>query len=259
MTTPTNFYAPHDVNAMETVQYARRAIDEMTRSNPLQNAVVSSGLVRWIGRYLNDSNPDRINFLWIGEFQPTDPDQGGLPQRGFSLVRDDSRGGRSAIAMYDPTPDVGNSGLRQVLIFSSGDGDRLFEESRNGGQRWPEDNVWMGPIGNDTNVWPSTDSASYATVWEGRVNVVGNFLHYRIFGANDTGVSSNHRLRFEGPGGDIVGSVHALGLGASAVFDSTVDVSVARGGTYTVRWETQRTAGAARARSSVISLRCFTP
>lgn len=259
MSSPFNPYAPRDQSAVDIIQYARRAIDEMARSNPLQNAVVSSGLIKWIGNYTNSGNPDKINFLWIGEFLPADPDMGGRAQRGFSLVRDDSRGGRSAIAMYDPSPDAGNSGLRQVLIFSSGDGKRLFEESRDGGQRFPEENLWMGVIGDTTALWSATPNGTFATLWEGRASLVGNRIFYRVFCSNDTGVSSEHRMRVTLSSGDVVSTTHTLGSGLQEVFDSSVDISAGRGETVPFRWESRVTAGVNKTRATVISARCYTP
>ena len=259
MSAPFNPYAPHPPAAEEVIAYVRRAIDQLMRSNPLQNAVVSTGLIRWIGNYTNSGNPDKVNFLWVGEFLPADPDMGGRPQRGFSLVRDDSRGGVSALAMWDPTPDIGNSGLRQVLIMTSGDGQRLMEESRNGGQRWPESNVPMAPLGTDLGAWPGTTEAAFSTVWEGRINIVGNQVAYRVFCVNETGVSSEHRIRVEIPGAEAVGATHTLGVGAQTVFDSTVNVAAGRGQTCAIRWEARRTAGVNpnTARSSVITMRCY--
>lgn len=264
MSSPFNPYAPRDQSAVDIMQYARRAIDEMARSNPLQNAVVSLGLIRWIGNYTNSTNPDKINFLWIGEFFPGDPDMGGRAQRGFSLVRDDSRGGVSAIAMFDPSPDLGNSGLRQVLIFRSGDNQRLFEESRDGGQRWPEENVWLGPIGDSAQLWPGTPNAGpgFSTLWEGRLNVTGNKVRYRMFCYNEPGIASDHRMRVELIGGDAVGPTHALATGAQNVFDSEVDVTAGRGTTVTLRWEARCTTGgggANKTRASAITARCYTP
>jgi hypothetical protein len=259
MSSPFNPYAPRDQSAVDVIQYARRAIDEMARSNPLQNAVVSSGLIRWIGNYTNSTNPDKVNFLWIGEFFPGDPAMGGRAQRGFSLVRDDSRQGVSALAMYDPTPNAGGSGLRQVLIMTSGDGKRLFEESRDGGQRFPEDNLWMGVLGDTASLWPGTTLGTFSTLWEGRVSIVGNKLKYRVFCYNDAGVSSESRMRVELNGGDAVGPTHVLGVGAQTVFDDEVNVAAGRGTTVTFRWETRVTAGAAKSRGSVITARCYTP
>lgn len=259
MSSPFTPYAPRDQSVVDVIQYARRAVDEMARSNPLQNAVVSSGLIRWIGNYTNSTNPDKINFLWIGEFFPGDPGMGGRPQRGFSLVRDDSRQGVSALAMWDPTPNAGGSGLRQVLIMTSGDGKRLFEESRDGGQRFPEETMWMGPIGDTSQLWPGTGSGTLAIIWEGRASLVGNKLHYRVFCVNDAGVSSEHRMRVSLDSGDVNGVTHTLGSGLQAVFEDEVTVTAGRGTTVAIRWESRVTAGAAKTRSSVISARCFTP
>jgi len=262
MSSPFNPYAPRDQSAVEVMQYTRRAIDEMTRSNPLQNAVVSSGLIRWIGNYTNLGNPDKVNFLWIGEFLPGDPSMGNKPQRGFSLVRDDSRQGVSAIAMYDPTPNAGGSGLRQVLIITSGDAKRLFEESRDGGQRYPEENVWMGTLGDSSQIWPGITAGTFSTLFEGRVNIVGNKVRYRIFAFNDPGVSSEYRMRVSLDTGDVVGPTHVLGSGAQALFDSEVDVTAGRGTTVAIRWEGRSTGGAGGAnkvRGSIVTVRCYTP
>ena len=261
MSSPFNPYAPRDQSAVEIIQYARRAIDEMARSNPLQNAVVSLGLIRWIGNYTNLTNPDKVNFLWIGEFLPADPTMG-KPQRGFSLVRDDSRQGASAIAMYDPSPNLGGTGLRQVVIITSGDRKRLFEESRDGGQRYPEENVWMGMLGDSAQIWPGTTAGTFSTLWEGRVNVVGNKLRYRMFGYNDPGVSSEYRMRVSLDSGDVNGPTHVAGAGVQGVLDSEVDVTAGRGTTVALRWEARATGGAGGAnktRSSPISVRCYTP
>lgn len=260
MSAPFNPYAPRDQSVVEVVHYVRRAIDEMTRSNPLQSAVVSSGLIRWIGNYTNLSSPDKVNFLWIGEFFPGDPTMGGRAQRGFSLVRDDSRQGVSALAMYDPSPNAGGSGLRQVLIMTSGDGERLFEESRDGGQRFPEETMWMGPIGDSAQLWPGTNLTTFATIWEGRASLVGNKIAYRVFCYNEAGVASEHRMRVSLSGGDVVGPTHALATGTQDVFESTVDVAAGRGTTVTFRWESRLTgASANKTRCSVISARCYTP
>lgn len=259
MSAPFNPYAPRDQTVVDVIMAARRAIDEMTRSNPLQSAVVSSGLIKWLGNYPNAGSSDPINFLWIGEFLPADPDMGGAAQRGFSLVRDDSRGGISALAMYDPSPDAAGSNLRQVLIMTSGDGVRMFEESRDGGQRWPEETMWLGPIGDDTNLWPGAASATFATLWEGRGSLVGNRLKYRVFCANGAGTSGEYRMRVSLASGDVTGPTHTLGSGAQNVFDDEVDVAAGRGETVAIRWEARRTAGANKTRASVISARCYTP
>lgn len=260
MTLP-GFYIPQDADLVDIVRYIQGVVEKSLRNNPLTNAAITRGLMKWFGNYDNSTpGTGKINFLWIGEFNPADTNlPGNPPQRGFSLVRDDSRGGISAINLYDPTP-AGPGGLRQRLAFTSGDNQRMFEESRDGGVRWPQENVWMGPWGSNTADWVMTDSASYDTLWEGRVNIIGNEIHYRFGCATTAGATANYRMRIEGtPVGDIIGTVHSLGATSSAVADSTINVAAARGGTYTIRWEAQRTNGVGQARATCVSVRCFTP
>lgn len=258
MTTP-QVYAPRSPSILDTLGYTNRVVDAILRNNPLTDAVVSEGLVRWIGNYVSGGGPNKINFLWVGEFLPADTNLPGSPaQRGFSLVRDDSRGGVSAIAMYDANP-AGGGGLKQTLFITSGDGDLLFREHRDGGWQWPEENVAMGTISNNIAQWAENGTGSYATIAEGRANIVGNRLHYRVFCATTNGATGDFQLRAEGFGGDVIGPTHSLGVNSSNVFDSSVDISASRGRTITVRWEAKRTNGVGEARSQVISVRCFTP
>jgi hypothetical protein len=264
MTAPRpDFYTPRDPSLVDAIAYARRLADSILSNNPLTDAVVSRGLIKWLGNYANGggTGPDKINFLWIGEFLPADTNlPGSPPQRGFSLVRDDSRGGVSAIAMYDPSPSVGGA-LKQVLFFTSGDGKRLFSESRNGGQQWPEDNVPMGYIGSDATKWFGTNSASptYGTIAEGPFSVVGNTMDYRVFIATDAGTTADFRLEIQGPGGVFVtGPTHSLLAFTNAVAIGTVDVSAFRGQSAVARWQARVTGGAGLGRASVLWMRNYT-
>jgi hypothetical protein len=256
VTTP-DYYSPRAPSGLDVVAYTRRVVDSLHRNNPLTDAVVSRGLIKWLGNYTNSGNPDKINYLWIGEFLPADPNLGGIAQRGFSLVRDDSRGGISAIAMFDAAPDLGG-GLRQTLFITSGDNKILARESRQGGWFWPEDLIPLAPMGNDTLKWPGTQSATFDTLWEGRVNGLGNQLSYRVFAANDGGATGEYRIRVEAPGGDLVSTTHVLGAGLQNVFDSSFDIATARGVTCTVRIEARRTNAAGNCRATPITLRCHT-
>lgn len=255
MTTP-DYYAPRAPSGLDVVGYTRRVVDAIHRNNPLTDAVVSRGLIKWLGNYTNEASPDKINFLWIGEFLPADPNMGGVPQRGFSLVRDDSRGGVSAVALYDSDVNAGG-GLRQQLLFTSGDKRRLAIESRSGGWTYPEELIPFGPVGNDTLRWPGTQSGTFATLWEGRVNVLGRHIAYRLFIANDNGAAGEFRVRLEAPGGDIVSTTHAVGVDAQAVVDSSFLVASARGITCTIRLEGRRTNGAGTCRLSPMTVRCY--
>lgn len=263
MTTP-DYYTPRDPSVLDSIAYARRLADSILSTNPLTDAVVSRGLIKWLGNYANGggTGPDKINFLWIGEFLPADtnlPDS--PPQRGFSLVRDDSRGGISAIALYDPTPATGGA-LKQRLLFTSGDGKILFKESRDGGQQWPETNVPMGYIGSDATKWLGTNSASptYGTIAEGPFSVVGNLMDFRVFMATDAGTSADFRLEVEGPGGVfLTGATHSLGPFSNALAIGSLNVSAFRGQSATARWQGRVTGGAGLARSSVLWMRNYTP
>ncbi|HJW36864.1 MAG TPA: hypothetical protein VJ769_09515 [Actinomycetes bacterium] len=259
MSSPTEGYAPRDPDYVDNIRYTERVVDQILRNNPLVNAVVSRGLARWIGNYISGPGPDKINFLWIGEFFPADTNLGpAVAQRGFSLVRDDSRGGRSAIAMFDPTP-AGGGGLKQCLFISSGDGRILFQESRDGGWNWPQDNVWMGALDASLLNWTQTPSGTFETIFEGRANIVGNRIFYRMFAATTNGATAEFRLRVEGFGGDVIGPTHSMGVNTSGVFDDSVDVSASRATTVTIRWEARRTNGVGEARTQCISVRCYTP
>jgi hypothetical protein len=264
VTAPTpDLYTPRNPSVVDAIAYSRRLADSILSNNPLTDATVSRGLIRWLGNYANGggTGPDKINFLWIGEFYPADTNlPGSPPQRGFSLVRDDSRGGVSAIALYDPSPSVGGA-LKQALFFTSGDGKRLFEESRNGGQKWPEDNVPMGYIGSDALKWLGTNSASptFGTIAEGPFSVVGNTIEYRVFIATDAGTSGQFRLEIEGPGSVFLTSGnHTLTPLTNAVAVGSVDISSFRGQSAVARWQGRVTGGAGLARASVLWMRNYT-
>lgn len=260
MTSPDpEYYAPRVPTLVDTTVYTNRLVDQIMRTNPLTDASVSSGLIKWLGNY-TDGGGNPINFLWIGEFNPADPNLPNAPsQKGFSLVRDDSRGGVSAIAMYDANPTA-SPGLKQTLFFTSGDGKRMMEESRDGGQRWPEEPVFMGPLGNSTAIWPAANTtATFTTLFESRFSVVGNKLFYRMFCQADTATPGDFRMRVEAPGGDILGATHSLAAATSDVFDSNVDITACRGLTVRAFWEGSRTSGTGAIRSSPMSVRCFTP
>lgn len=260
MTSPEpEYYAPRVPTLVDTTSYTNRLVEQIVRTNPLTDASVSNGLMRWLGNY-NDGGGNPINFLWIGEFNPADPNLPGTPsQKGFSLVRDDSRGGVSAIAMYDANPTA-SPGLKQTLFFTSGDTKRLFEESRDGGQRWPEALVPMGVLGNNTALWPGVNTTgAFTSLFEGRFSVVGNRLYYRVFCATDAATPGTFRMRVQSPGGDLVGPTHAVAAAGLAVFEDFVDVTVNRGLTVRAFFEGNRTSGAGNLRASMMSVRCYTP
>lgn len=260
MTSPQQ-YTPREYTALDTVQAAKRTADAILRSNPLTNAVISHGLMRWTGNHLTGSGA-KIDHLWIGEFFPPDTSLGGIPQKGFSLVRDDSTGGTPAFQLYDHDPGGGGLGLRQTIHLESLDDQRLMSEARTGGQQWPEENIVMGPLPRAFTEWtgtPITPDNAWWTLWEGRANVLGNQIVARYWAASTSGATSEFRIRFEGIGGDVIGPVRTLGAGLDGVFEDTITVSADRGFTRTFRLEARTTNLTGRARMQYISARCYTP
>jgi hypothetical protein len=261
MTAPTQFYAPRDPDFIDTIGYTQRVVDQILRNNPLTDAVVSEGLIKWIGNYTNAGNPDKINFVWIGEFFPADTNlPGSPPQRGISMVRDDSRGGISAFAIYDDNPG-GGGGLKQTIHMTSGDNDALAMEHRDGGWRWPEENIYMGPFGSNVLDWIGTTGTTYPNgmLYEGWANILGNRIEYRVVGATTNGATADFRMRLAGVGGDVVGPTHSLGVNSSAFFINGFDVSASRGTNRQLVLEAQRTNGVGEARATVLTARCYTP
>jgi hypothetical protein len=258
-------YTPRNFSALDVVAAAKRTADAILRANPLLNATVTSGLMQWRGNHV-DSLGRAINFIWLGDFSPNDPTMGNIPQKGIVFRRDDSTSSGNtdadyAFALYDHDPGGGGLGLRQTLHFFSGDRKRLMTESRQGGQQWPEENVWLGPLGTDKLVWPGTNSSSFQTIWEGRMNVLGKNLVARSWHTGPGGAATEWKVQVEYSNGTIfaTGPVHAYGVGVDGVEEDTIDVSAGRGETVTVRLMGRVTNGVGTARASVIAFRCFSP
>lgn len=259
MTQPRQFFAPQNPDYLDNINYTQRVVDAILRNNPLTNAVISHGLMRWLGNYLSGGGPDLINFLWIGEFLPADTNlPGNPPQRGFSLVRDDSRGGRTAINVYDPTPS-GGGGLKQRIFFGGGDGQRLADEHRDGGWAWPEEQIAMGEYGSLGTAWVGVidTSPTWGIIAWGTFSVVGNAVGYTFVGFGD-GTGAEYRVRVAGSP-DTVSATHSVGSGAFGQFSGTVDATGRRGVNTDVFLEGRRTSGAGTARATPISFRCYSP
>jgi hypothetical protein len=228
----------------------------MLRNNPLHNAAVDSGLMKWFGNYQKSDGTGKIAYLWIGEFLPRDVNlDGDPPQKGIVMFRDDSRGATDefAFALYDHSPSV-PGGLKQTIHWNSGDGQQLFRESRDGGQSWPWQNIQMGARDSDLALWPGTNSGSFSTIYEGQFSVVGNFIHFRMWGATTGGSNGQLRLRCESGGAeaDAVSATYALGVNANDVFEAQLDVSAFRGRTVRCYWETRILSGTGKCRSALI-------
>lgn len=122
---------PRRADLVDALSEVRRVSDATVKANPLRNAVVDDGLMRWRGNYGGD-------FMWVGEFTPEDPvlDK---PQRGVILRRDDPSG-TDILRAYDPNPDPSGP-LRQRLIMLDANGNTLLQEGDLGGLVFPQSAV----------------------------------------------------------------------------------------------------------------------
>lgn len=257
-------YTPRPPSALDVLQAAKRTADAILRSNPLTNAVVSQGLMRWIGNH-TDVNGDKINLLWIGDFLPPDPTMGGEPQRGVVLWRDDSAGaayndGVLAFALYDHDPGGGGLGLRQTLHLRSIDNNQLLSEARNGGLQFPHATIPMyeGAV-TDRNKWPSITDTSFVTMMEGMVSSIGNHVYARYWTHTPAGTSGEFRVTASWSGGSIVGSTVAQGPAGLGLQEATLNVTGSRGqADLQVKIEGRVTGGAGAIAVAPVSFRNFT-
>lgn len=260
MTTPEQ-YTPRNYSELDYIAAAKRTADAILRTNPLTNAVVSRGLMRWIGNHV-DINGDKINFLWIGDFFPADTTMGGIPQKGIVMWRDDSTGtsvndGRQAFALYDHDPGGGGLGLRQTIHWSSLDGKNLWSEARAGGQDFPHMNVPMCATGSDTGKWAATDSTSFATILEGYSHAVGNSLYARFWSQTQSTAAAEFRVTVTYSGGTIVGTLFSQAVNTVALREDTIDVAAARGEMLQIKVEGRRSSGTGSVGAAPISFRNF--
>lgn len=251
-------YTPRNLSALDAIAAAKRTADAILRANPLTNAVVSRGLMRWTGNHVKTIGPDKIDFLWIGDFLPADSSLGGIPQKGISMWRDDSTGGAIAFALYDHNPGGDGLGLRQTLHMDGGDGKRLYTEARHHGLQWPQTDIYMGSTPQDITQWAKHGGGSFATLAEGRVSVVGNHVVARYWAASTDGAAGEWRVRIETPSGDIIGPVNTLGVNTNTAFEDQITVSSQRGDTRIIRLEARYTNGVGFVRAMPVSFRCYT-
>jgi len=216
---------PFPPSVVDAVLYAGNLADQIMRNNPLVNAIVPRGLMKWYGNY---QNPDgsKVNFLWIGEFLPADPNMGNVAQKGFSLVRDDQTHS-SAINLYDKSP---GTPLKQTLTIGSYDGQPMLDESRNqGGWSFPRLYFPMNGASYQLSAWPQINSGTRDIVW-GQVSAMGHLLDIQPWAITDAGVSATYQLRADDGAGHVVfGPTHSFGGGSNSAWLDTLDISVMRG------------------------------
>lgn len=260
MTSPEQ-YTPRDYSELDYIAAAKRVADAILRTNPLTNAVVSRGLMRWVGNHV-DIDGDKINFLWIGDFLPADTTMGGIPQKGIVMWRDDSTGvgvnaGRQAFALYDHDPGGGGLGLRQTIHWDSLDGKNLWRESRLGGQEFPHMNIPMGIAGTDTGKWPAVDSTTFFALLEGFTHVVGNTLYARFWTQTQSTAAGEFRVTVGYSGGTIVGTVFPQAANFTVFREDTINIAAARGEMIQVKVEGRRTSGTGTVGAAPVSFRNF--
>lgn len=207
-------YAPQPVDIVGDVGALKRVVGGLLVSNPLQNALTTSGLMQWLGHYGGF-------FLWIGEFFPGDPnfhqpDGSIAPQRGFSLVRDDAKQ-QSAFAVYDWDPYQGGP-LRQKITMHDADGRNILVEGESGGWGWPRLPIYMGDIGYSN----STVDQSMAS---GRSQVVGRHIDY-LYNLRALATTTVNSLAipapFNGPGAHTTHSYVQVQIGSDVITTPTV-------------------------------------
>lgn len=250
-------FTPYPPSVVDNIQYAQDLADAIMRNNPLVGAVIPSGLMKWYGNY---TNPDgsKVNFLWIGEFLPADPNMGGRPQKGFSLVRDDGTHS-TAFSLFDHSP---GTPLKQTMSLFSYDGQAMLDESRNQGG-WSFPGLWfpMYPNSLQLSAWPQRNSGSADVVW-GQCSAVGHMLDVQTQIITDAGVSATLTVRADdGLGHTVTGTPHVVGGSSNTGFLDTLDISSMRGAkVFTAYVNLNITAGgggAGNAYANVHSSRCY--
>jgi hypothetical protein len=247
-------FTPYPPSMADNIAYTQQLADAIMRNNPLVNAVIPNGLMKWYGNY---QNPDssQVNFLWIGEFLPADPNMGGKAQRGFSLVRDDSTHS-SAISMLDPSPGVP---LKQIVTISSYDNKPMLSESRNqGGISFPYQQIPMGRTDGISSAFPHTSNTTVSSLAEGRFSATGYQLHYRLWALTDSGVTAQVRVRVQDGATVVTGAWNSVPSAGNLIFDFNLDITPVRGNKdVNVFVEAQVLSGAGNVYCSPIVMSCF--
>jgi hypothetical protein len=188
-------YSPRSSDLVDAVSEAKRIADQTMRSNPMENAVVTEGLTRFVGNYGGD-------FAWFGEFFPADlnmTDEFGQqsPQRGISFVRDDP-GHASAFTMYDGSPEAGQP-LMQTITLSDGTGQRMMQEAFNQkGRRFPDKAI---PMYARISVDNGGNAAAQELAWAGEGNLIGTHMHFSGGWALGGGAATiSNFMRYSGGG-----------------------------------------------------------
>jgi hypothetical protein len=224
-------YTPRQTSIVDAVAETKRVVEASLRANPLKNAVVDSGLMRFRGNY-------GIDFLWIGEFYPKDPilDK---PQRAV-LIRRDDHIGADVLAYWDWYPDPARP-LRQKMRMRDASNRPILEEGGSGGLQFPRNNIVCYPVAgawlpvpteiSDTgsiNSWDyyygaanSTRNTDPTNIWEGKGSMTGRRLYVRWWQVTTDNSNGGVRLHvdFDGSSESYTSSWNWMEDGNTPQFD----------------------------------------
>ncbi|GAA3852086.1 MULTISPECIES: hypothetical protein [Amycolatopsis] len=155
---------PRPSTIVDVIAETKRIVDAAARSNPLRNAIIDDGVVRWRGNYTDATTGDRSYYVRIGELDDVEQDPVlGKPQRGFSIRRDDPSGSIAfQVADWDANWRPGGP-LRQRVRMYDRNGKPIFEEGLNGGLAWPWTSVCLYSMSDTTRPYTI---ATTTTAWQ---------------------------------------------------------------------------------------------
>lgn len=182
-------YTPRQTDIVDAVVETKRVMTASLRANPLRNAVVDDGLMKWRGNYgsafsLGDI---RASYLWIGEVSPRDAVLN-KTQRGVFITRDDPSHAR-VLWMYDPwAASAGpDRPLRQLFTMNDADDRPVLHEHIDGGLAIPISPIplmergWTYVNGSAVPAWAgATASATFQNLYEGTGPMTG--VRIRVIG-----------------------------------------------------------------------------
>lgn len=229
---------PRATDLVDAIANAERIAAGSLRSNPMENAVVTQGLTRFVGNYGGD-------FAWFGEFFPPDQnlidDFGNLqPQRGISFVRDDPQH-NSAFAMYDWNPQPGVP-LRQKVSMHDADGKVTYQEGVNGGRAFPDTPLIM--YQRETIDPNGITLGSDTVMYSGSGNLTGRKVDFHASWASVGTVTVSAYLQLTG-GGVTVQTPTVVQSGAQNFIYTGLDVGTIFDASdfVQVEWHAWRSAG----------------
>jgi len=247
-------YTPRQSDMVDAAAAATRIAEQQMRSNPIENAVVTKGLTRFVGNYGSD-------FAWFGEITPYDlnleDDFGNnMPQRGIVFVRDDPQH-NSAFAMYDWNPQVGVP-LRQRVSMHDADGKVVYEEGAAGGRGFPDQPLIMyqRETIDAAGVSVGADTIQYS----GAGNLTGRRVDFQASWAAVGTVTVSAYLKLQG-GGVTITTPTVVQSGAQNFLYDSIDVGTIFDATdfINIEWHAWRSAGTGTFFPRIYRCRTYSP